>query len=299
MERGIFMIKKLRKLFPSLIVSPISVNPDKAYEWFLTDDKELIGICKTELNDKDISLLSTFLRPYNTQFPMLTGTEQKWKEIVTQSEDNIETEQDTPYRFIFFSMKPNQISPAQFKDSIQELFSREVPILWQNSYEGVIIEEQLKHDEAISYDQIIDILMSDLYVTIKFFVGPYYSNLINVKRHYDFLVKGAHSAFSYSKDAVITYIEAIPFFFINQAGHELRANISETILQEFINDGETLKMIETFLACNLNISETAKELYMHRNSLQYRLDRFYEKTTIDVRNFHEAMSVYLALLAKV
>jgi DNA-binding PucR family transcriptional regulator len=59
-----------------------------------------------------------------------------------------------------------------------------------------------------------------------------------------------------------------------------------------------LKMLETFVQCNLNISETAKELYMHRNSLQYRLDRFLEKTGIDVRQFQHAMPVYLAMLAR-
>ena len=64
------------------------------------------------------------------------------------------------------------------------------------------------------------------------------------------------------------------------------------------NDEETLKMIETFVQCNSNISETAKVLHMHRNSLQYRLDRFFEKTGIDVRKFHHAMTVYLALLAR-
>ncbi|WP_232787093.1 helix-turn-helix domain-containing protein [Planococcus sp. MB-3u-03] len=37
---------------------------------------------------------------------------------------------------------------------------------------------------------------------------------------------------------------------------------------------------------------------MHRNSLQYRLDRFHENTGIDVRKFEHAMAVYLAILIK-
>lgn len=293
------MIKKLQKLFSSLIVSSdVNHLVDRSYAWFITDDKKLIGILKTELTDKDMALLSTFLQPYNTQFPLPTVEEEKWKQIVEKTDESTDISCQAPYRFIYFSMNPNQITPSQFKEAIQELFSREVPILWQNSHEGILIEEQSSDVETISYDQIIDILMSDLYVTIKFFVGPYHEQYTHAKQHYNMLIHGAHTALAHSKKSVVTYVDAVPIFFINETSHNLRTNISETILQEFIHDGETLKMIETFLTCNLNISETAKELYMHRNSLQYRLDRFYEKTKIDVRQFHEAMSVYLALLAK-
>lgn len=294
------MIKKLKKLFSSLIVSADANHQlDKTYAWFITDEKKIIGIHKTELTEKDIVLLSAFLQPYNTQYPMDTIEEQKWKKIVEQNEDTTDVILKVPYRFIYFSMKPNQITPVQFKEAIRELFSRDVPILWQNSHDGVMIEEKESNDETISYDQIIDILMSDLYVTIKFFVGPYHNHFTNVKRHYDMIIQSAHTAFSYSKESVITFGYAVPSLFINEVNQELRIQVSETILQEFIDDDETLKLIETFLDCNLNVSETAKELYMHRNSLQYRLDRFHEKTTIDVRQFHEAMSVYIALLAKV
>jgi len=292
------MIKKLQKLFSSLIVSSdANYLVDRSYAWFITDDKKLIGILKTELTDKDMALLSTFLQPYNTQFPLPSAEEKRWKQLVEKSEPT-DISCKTPYRFIYFSMKPNQITPSQFKEAIQELFSREVPILWQNNHEGILIEEQSSDVVTISYDQIIDILMSDLYVTIKFFVGPYHEQYTHVKRHYNMLIHEAHTVFAYSNKSVVTYVDAVPIFFIDTASHSVRSSISEIILQEFIHDGETLKMIETFLACNLNISETAKELYMHRNSLQYRLDRFYEKTSIDVRKFHEAMSVYLALLAK-
>ena len=59
---------------------------------------------------------------------------------------------------------------------------------------------------------------------------------------------------------------------------------------------DMLKTIKTFFECNLNVSLAAKKLHMHRNSLQYRIDKFIEKTSIDIKQFKGALTVYLAIL---
>ena len=295
------MINQLRKIYPSLLVYKEGINNlDHKYKWFVTDTNEIIGIHEEDLTFKDTSLLATFLLPYNIEFPILTDEEQKWKKVIhsTTSSDDFEFEVSHPFRFVYFSIKKNQISPILFKDAIHELFARQVPILWENGHEGIIIEEQVIHEESISYEQIIDILMSDLYVNIHFFVGPFTESLQGIHQHYVSLINSATTVFTYSNKTVITYIDAVPYLLIDQTAPDLRLEIGKTILQEYLDDEETLKMIETFVQCNLNISETSKVLHMHRNSLQYRLNRFFEKTGIDVRNFHDAMTVYLALLTR-
>lgn len=292
------MISKLRKIFSSLIVYSDGISFfDNSYKWFMTTDQTIIGIKKEELTTKDISLLTTFLSPYNIDFPIPTESEKNWEKVLYKTEAETNFNLSNPYRFVYFSMKENQINPSSFKDAIQELFSEDISILWINNHEGIIIEEQELTRESISYEQIIDILMSDLYVNINFFVGPFQKNLDHVKNYYDIIVKGAETAFIYSKKAVVTYTEAIPMLFVSQMNSEMRKDITKLILQDFIDDEDTLRMIDVFVQCNLNVSETAKELYMHRNSLQYRLDRFYEKTSIDIRQFQNAMTVYLTLIA--
>src|SRR5699024_9303044 len=249
---------------------------------------------KDDLNQNELSLLNTFLSPYNIKFPILTNKEKKWKQIINNSAHE---EMKGFYRFVFFSIQQHQIDPISFKEAIQELFPNQIPILWENDHEGIIVEEREKNEEPIVYKQIIDLLMSDLYVKIKFFVGPFRNNLDHVKQHHLSIIKDAQTAFNYSKKEVITYSEAIPFLLIDQVTDSFKKDMSKLILQDYVNDQETLQMIKTFVECNLNISETAKELYMHRNSLQYRLDKFQEKTGLDIRKFHDAMTVYLALIA--
>lgn len=292
------MIQKLREIYSSLIVYQDEVGDfDHNYKWFMTNNNEIIGIEKKEITSKDASLLATFLTPYDVQFPVLTAEEQKWHETIHSTKAATKISLKNSYRFVYFTMQENQIEPSAFKDAIQELFSKQVPILWRNGHEGIIIEEQTILEDSFSYEQIIDILMSDLYVRINFFVGPFLENFDQINHHYHSLIKSAQIVLSYSKSPVVTYVDAVPYLLINQSHPDLLMEISQTILQEYIDDDDTLKMIETFVECNLNISETSKELYMHRNSLQYRLDRFFEKTGIDVRQFHHAMAVYLALLA--
>lgn len=61
-------------------------------------------------------------------------------------------------------------------------------------------------------------------------------------------------------------------------------------------DMDTLTALETFFSLDCNVSETAKRLYIHRNTLLYRLDKFKQETGLDVRTFQDAVLVKIALL---
>ena len=61
-------------------------------------------------------------------------------------------------------------------------------------------------------------------------------------------------------------------------------------------DEETLTTINKFFELNLNVSETARQLYLHRNTLTYRLERIQKVTGLDIRSFEDAMTLKLALM---
>ncbi|GAB2691231.1 PucR family transcriptional regulator [Paenibacillus thermoaerophilus] len=61
-------------------------------------------------------------------------------------------------------------------------------------------------------------------------------------------------------------------------------------------DTETLTTLEAFFEMDCNVSETAKKLYIHRNTLLYRLDKFKQETGLDVRAFRHAVLVHMAIL---
>ena len=54
-------------------------------------------------------------------------------------------------------------------------------------------------------------------------------------------------------------------------------------------DNEMIRTMEVFFKCGLNLSEASKELYIHRNTLIYRLDKIQKYTNYDIREFNDAV----------
>ena len=61
-------------------------------------------------------------------------------------------------------------------------------------------------------------------------------------------------------------------------------------------DEETLTTVSKFFENNLNVSETSRQLYIHRNTLVYRLDKLQKMTGLDLRNFDDAIIFKITLM---
>ncbi|WP_342047686.1 CdaR family transcriptional regulator [Bacillus sp. OTU530] len=55
-------------------------------------------------------------------------------------------------------------------------------------------------------------------------------------------------------------------------------------------------LLHTYYKYNLSLKETAAELFIHKNTLQYRLDKIAEKTKVNPREYHDSVKLYIALL---
>jgi len=61
-------------------------------------------------------------------------------------------------------------------------------------------------------------------------------------------------------------------------------------------DPETAAMLELFFSLDCNVSETARRMYIHRNTLLYRLEKFKLESGLDVRGFNDAVRARILLL---
>lgn len=290
-------MNELKKVFPSLCYKDEGNNDPETYSWFITADNKIIGIDKKELSHKEEQLLSAFLTPHHISIPQPTKLEQIWNERIQTNSSN---ERVHTFRFVYFSTKVNQMEPHLFKEAIQNFYSNPVAIIWESDYQGIIIEERPEiSDEPISYEQMIEVLMSDLYINIRFYIGPYLNKLERLNDFYTNFIKEANTAFHYADQPVVTYVDAISYLFVHQAEKEFLQNTKGIVLGDLAEDQDLLQSIKVFILSNQNVTTAAKRLHLHRNSLQYRLDKFIDKTGIDVRQFNGAMAVYLTILSMV
>ncbi len=70
--------------------------------------------------------------------------------------------------------------------------------------------------------------------------------------------------------------------------------LGQTTIDQF--DEETLATVNKFFENNLNVSETSRQLYIHRNTLVYRLDKLQKMTNLDLRNFDDAIIFKITLM---
>lgn len=77
----------------------------------------------------------------------------------------------------------------------------------------------------------------------------------------------------------------------------LGQNITERYLTKTIGslNEDELRILRLYYDSNMSLKETSEALYIHKNTLQYKLDRIFEKSSYNPRNFHDANILYLAL----
>ena len=87
--------------------------------------------------------------------------------------------------------------------------------------------------------------------------------------------------------------------------YQLPTTLCEIFLQEVFNKGalesldhETLMTVQAFFENNLNVSETSRKLFVHRNTLVYRLEKIRKLTGLDLREFDHAITFKVALMVK-
>ena len=86
--------------------------------------------------------------------------------------------------------------------------------------------------------------------------------------------------------------------------YQIPMSLCEMFIQEvfgdkvpdILEDEEAMSTINKFLENNLNISETARQLYVHRNTLVYRLERIEKAIGLDIRTFDDAMTFRIAVM---
>ncbi len=157
-------------------------------------------------------------------------------------------------------------------------------------------ETQGEYRSSVDYAEFLaQSLKEELGLDVMVGVGPTvrelkdisasYSQAENTLRYADvFEIPG--SVHSYREFILVKMLEDIPENKLAQYFTE----ITDEHCKEVFEDEEMLSTAEAFLQSSLNVSETSRNLYMHRNTLLYRLDKIEKATGLNIRQFSDAVS---------
>ena len=168
----------------------------------------------------------------------------------------------------------------------------------------ILIKELLPEDDYTRLEQvastIVDMMNMEAMMNVRVAYGTIVGELKEVSKSY----KEAKMALDVGK---IFYAEkkvsAYNTLGIGRLIYQLPINLCRIFIDEIFGsnvpselDDETLTTINKFFENNLNVSETSRQLFVHRNTLVYRIEKLEMSTGLDIRTFEDALTFKIALM---
>ncbi len=209
-------------------------------------------------------------------------------------------------RRVVFLIEPKKEGDSIVMETMRGLYATGTKDFITAVDEGHIIF--IKHLEVTDgYEEIshvaktiTDTLSAEAMMKVRVAYGTVVEELKDVSKSY----KEASMALDvgrifYSERTILAYNE----LGIGRLIHQLPNSLCEMFLKEVFHgdafeqfDEETLVTVYKFFDNNLNVSETARQLYIHRNTLVYRLEKIQKSTGLDVRVFEDALTFKIAMM---
>ena len=211
---------------------------------------------------------------------------------------------------ICFPLQIQGVGKKEAKEKARELLktlfaTRTKDFITAVDERSIILIHELREDE--DYEEVEqvanmmkDMLNSEAMATVRISYGTIVSEIKQVSKSY----KEAKMALDVGK---IFYAEkriiAYNTLGIGRLIYQLPISLCEMFMHEVFGDNipdsldeETLTTINKFFENNLNVSETSRQLYVHRNTLVYRLEKLQKSTGLDIRKFDDALTFKIALM---
>ncbi len=213
---------------------------------------------------------------------------------------------DTEVRRVVFLIETKNEKDGNALETVRGLFSGKTKdFITAVDEKNIILVKELKQNET--YEElgktarvILDMLNTEAMTNAHVSYGTIVNEIKDVSRSY----KEAKMALDvgkifYSNRNVVAYNN----LGIGRLIYQLPMPLCKMFIKEIFEgkspdefDEETLTTINKFFENSLNVSETSRQLYIHRNTLVYRLDKLQKSTNLDLRVFEDAITFKIALM---
>lgn len=193
-------------------------------------------------------------------------------------------------------------------DVIQNLFpDKQKDFVFNISESDIVLVKEIKADidskdlEKLARS-IVDTLGSEFYTKVVIGIGTAVVGVKELARSFKESQVSLEVGKVFDTDKSIVSYDNLG---IARLIYQLPTTLCEMFLREVFKKGsiesldqETLFTIQKFFENNLNVSETSRKLFVHRNTLVYRLEKIRKLTGLDLREFDHAIIFKVALMVK-
>jgi carbohydrate diacid regulator len=207
-----------------------------------------------------------------------------------------------------FLIKVEKARDIQSNEVIQSLFpNRAKDFVLPIDEENTVLVKELKAIDDLkeinrTAKAIIATLNTELMVKGQIGIGSIVDNVRDIGRSFKEAQTALRIGSIFENDNTIINYNNLG---IGRLIYQLPTTLCKLFLKEVFKEGsfealdqETLFTIQKFFENDLNVSETSRELYVHRNTLVYRLDKIQKITGLDLRKFDDAIIFKVSMLVK-
>lgn len=213
---------------------------------------------------------------------------------------------ETSVNRVVFLIETKDEKDSNALETVKGLFAgKSRDFITQVDEKNIILVKELKEEEGYedmekTANVILDMLNTEAMISVHVSFGTIVNEIKDVSRSY----KEAKMALDvgkifYSDQNVIAYSS----LGIGRLIYQLPMPLCKMFIGEIFGentpddfDDETIATINKFFENSLNVSETSRQLYIHRNTLVYRLDKLEKSTGLDLRVFDDAITFKIALM---
>ena len=294
------MLKKLQSHFPTSIL--LNLPPQSSFDqyfWIKDTQNEPVwlGIPKTDIHEEQLELLSSLFEVVDSKPAFqLTEVEKQWQEFLFhEGAPPINTEGEI--RIIHYHISTTKTDSTEWDKALKEFFI-DSPFIQIDEKSGIIILEKTALDYGEEdFSAISSTLENDFFIRLEFYIGKKRTAPQEIRETFflerELFIEGLKLI---SKERVFTYEKIFPAITAARLPDIPKKLLETDVIEILRKDGELLESMKVFLENNSNTSLAAKKLYIHRNTLQYRLEKFQDLTGINVKTFSSAITIYLACI---
>ena len=213
---------------------------------------------------------------------------------------------DTTARRLVFLIETKNEKDTGALEIVKGLFaSKTKDFITQVDEKNIILVKEVKPNETYDdMDKTAKVILDMLNTEAMTSAWVSYSNVADDIMQLSDAYKEARTALEVGK---IFYADKNVFGYnrlgIGRLIYQLPTQVCDMFVGEIFGeesldsiDDETLNIIRTFFENNLNLSETSRQLYVHRNTLVYRFEKLQKRFGLDIRTFEDALAFKLAMM---